>query len=52
MKRSWKKILFFSLILILLVIVWFIYFSEFSKIDNCLDRGGAWNENFKSCEYE
>ncbi len=47
-----KRILFIGAILLAIVIgtLYFVYVSEFMKIDRCLDAGGRWNYELKECE--
>lgn len=42
------KTMLFCLALLLLLL----YLSDFFNVDACLDGGGKWNEQEKTCEYK
>jgi hypothetical protein len=39
-------------LVVLVAAVYFVYGSEFMKVDRCLDAGGRWNYELKQCEYK
>ncbi|MBJ6610611.1 MAG: hypothetical protein JG718_09660 [Candidatus Thiothrix moscowensis] len=45
-----KKILITLLILSCLLVVYFFGFSDYLKIDRCLDAGGKWDDKARSCQ--
>lgn len=46
-----KRLLIVGAGLLFLAAVYFLYASEFMKIDRCLDAGGRWNYELKQCEF-
>lgn len=52
MKRKTVKIM--IIIFVLSVLTGFVYLkmTHFFEIDSCLDKGGRWNYEKKSCEIE
>jgi hypothetical protein len=46
-----KKIVITGVVL-LIVIAGAVYLKGFLDVDRCLDSGGRWNYEAKSCEYE
>jgi len=45
-----KKILITIFILFCLLAVYFFGFSDYIKIDRCLDAGGKWDDKGHSCQ--
>lgn len=50
LKKYGYKIL-IAIPFIFLAYAYFFMIKPTLKIDDCLDRGGAWNYNLKTCEY-
>ncbi len=48
-----KRIIIVTVLLVaILAAAYFLYLSEFMKVDRCLDAGGRWNSELKQCEFE
>ncbi len=47
--NKWKWFFVFGVISIVVVVLFFLFFSDVVRIDSCLDLGGAWDYTHSVC---